>query len=155
MRHEESRPAGGPGGSQKVYVATESSVPRLSAGVTLRAADALRNGQETFTADQVAYLLHLAYESGRTATYLGDLAELYANWEAHRHEWQRTAEQRRAERRAVYDRYAAESGRPPYYGGPVDFETGRPLRRPEPYTSPENGTALTVDERDALGRLAA
>ena len=34
------------------------------AGVTLKAADALLQGQRTFTADQVAYLLNLAFDSG-------------------------------------------------------------------------------------------
>ncbi|MEU7807891.1 hypothetical protein AB0B18_15705 [Micromonospora chalcea] len=33
---------------------------------------------------------------------------------------------------------------------------GQPApRRPEPYSSPENGTTLTVQERDVLGRWAA
>lgn len=109
MRHDKSRPTGKAGG-QVNAATTGTSVPRLTAGSTLRAADALRSGQQTFTADQVAYLMHLAYEAGRTGAYLGDLADLYAGW-----------------------------------------ETGRRLRRPEPYSSPENGTTLGVDERDVSG----
>lgn len=104
-----------------------------SAGGILAAADALTSGQETFTRDQVAYLLRLAYDSGRTAQYVGDIAELHADWA--RHPQQRaTAEeryqQRMAEMAASAAQINAELGRPPGYrydGGPVDWETGRPL----------------------------
>ncbi len=47
----------------------------LTAGVTLQAVDALAT-QDTFTREQVAYLMHLAYESGRTATHLIGCAEV-------------------------------------------------------------------------------
>ena len=106
-----------------------------SAGGILAAADALQDPtRQTFTREQVAYLTRLFYDSGRTARYVGDLAELHAGWA--RHPLQRpTAEQRYQERMAEMAANAAqinaELGRPPGYrydGGPVDWETGRPLR---------------------------
>ena len=105
-----------------------------SAGGILAAADALQGPQHTFSREQVAYLMRLAYDSGRTAQYVGDLAELHADWA--RHPFQRvTAEQRYQERMAEMAACAAqinaELGRPPGYrydGGPVDWNTGRPLQ---------------------------
>ena len=110
----------------------DPEAPRLSAGVTLRAADALRQGQELYTADQVAYLLHLAYESGRTAAAGEDLAEVVACWAEHPlptiTRAQRVA-QRIAEMEAAARRWWAEQGREyrEYRGGPVEWETGRPI----------------------------
>lgn len=105
-----------------------------SAGGILAAADALQGPQRTFTRAQVAYLMRLAYDSGRTATYVGDLAELHAGWA--RHPFQRvTADERYRERMAEMAaagaQINAELGRPPGYrydGGPVDWEAGRPLQ---------------------------
>lgn len=106
-----------------------------SAGGILAAADALRGPQQTFTREQVAYLLHLAYDAGRTARYVADVAELHAGWARHPHQ-RTTADERYAERMAQFAACAAqvnaELGRPPGYrydGGPVDWETGRPLRQ--------------------------
>jgi len=107
--------------------------PRLSAGVTLRAADALRQGQqEVYTSAQVAYLLHLAYESGRTAAAGEDLAEAVACWAEHplpRITRAQRVAQRIAEMEAAARRWWAEQGRTyqEYRGGPVDWETGRPI----------------------------
>ena len=106
------------------------------AGTALRAATALQRGQQTFTGEQVAYLMHLAYDSGRTATYLADLAEQHCNWQDHAAE-RRTYEQLVADRLAEMDRAARvraeREGRPYriYPGGPVDWETGEPVRRLE------------------------
>ncbi|MEH1013061.1 hypothetical protein V6U90_08110 [Micromonospora sp. CPCC 206060] len=99
-----------------------------TAGGILAATDAMRSDQQTYTREQVAYLMHLAYDSGRTARYVGDLAELHAGWA--RHPIQRpTAEQRYAERMAEMTAAAgqvnAELGRPAGYrydGGPVQWE---------------------------------
>lgn len=105
-----------------------------SAGGILAAADALQGPQQTFTREQVAYLMHLAYDSGRTARHLDDVAELHAGWARHPRQ-ANAAQQRYRERMAEMAAQAAqvnaELGRPPGYrydGGPVDWETGRPLR---------------------------
>lgn len=113
-----------------------------SAGGILAAAAALQDpARQTYTREQVAYLMHLAYDAGRTARYVSDLAELHAGWA--RHPIQRvTAEeryqQRMAEMAAAAAQTNAELGRPPGYrydGGPVDWETGRPLRPGEQVTA--------------------
>ncbi|MEU4772942.1 hypothetical protein [Micromonospora sp. NPDC023644] len=112
-----------------------------SAGGILAAADALQGPQQTFNREQVAYLMHLAYESGRTAEYVADVAELHATWA--RHPQQRTTaeeryQQRMAEMPACAAQINAELGRPPGYrydGGPVDWETGRPLAPGEQVTA--------------------
>lgn len=93
-----------------------------TAGGILAAADALQGPQKTFTREQVAYLMHLAYDAGRTATYLDDVAELHANW-ARQRDPRPAAEQRIAQRAADM----AEQGGD-YRGGPVDWETGKPVR---------------------------
>jgi hypothetical protein len=105
-----------------------------SAGGILAAADALRGPQTTFTRGQVAYLMRLAYDSGRTARYVEDIAELHAGWARHPAH-RRTADDRYRERMAQMEANAAqvnaELGRPPgyvYRGGPVDWETGQPVR---------------------------
>lgn len=102
-----------------------------SAGGILAAADALRGPQQTYTREQVAYLLRLAYDSGRTATYLDDLAQWHCTW-ADRPFLRRTYEQRVADETADM---AARAARQPWNtlrgqhpGGPVDWETGRPIR---------------------------
>ncbi|MEU7677923.1 hypothetical protein AB0C42_24285 [Micromonospora taraxaci] len=112
-----------------------------SAGDILNAADTLQGPQQTFTREQVAELLQLAYDSGRTARYVADVAELHADWA--RHPQQRpTADERYAERMALFAACAAQVnadlGRPPgyeYHGGPVDWETGRPLAPGEQVTA--------------------
>lgn len=104
----------------------------LTAGTTLRAVAALRT-HRTFTADQTAYLMALAYDSGRTCAYREDLAEMHSVWEDHA-DRRRTYEQRVADRMAEMDRSArarAEREGRPYRihpGGPVDWETGQPVR---------------------------
>ncbi|MFG2165541.1 hypothetical protein [Micromonospora chersina] len=94
-----------------------------TAGGILAAAGALQDPtRQTFTRAEVAYLMRLAYDSGRTATYLEDVAELHATWA--RHPIHRpTAEQR-------YEQRLTEMGGRDvaYRGGPVDWETGRPVR---------------------------
>lgn len=111
--------------------------PTLTAGVTLRAVEALETGQQTFTRAQVAYLLALAYDSGRTAAYREDLAEMHSTWED-RDERRRTYLERIAERLESYatagERINSRLGRPKgytYRGGPVDWNTGRPARNLE------------------------
>lgn len=109
-----------------------SRIARPSAGVVLNAAEALRGGQELFTAPQVAVLMALAYDAGRTARYTQDIADMHAGWA--RTQWRRTHEERVAAELAEMDRQAraraAREGREyrPHPGGPVDWETGLPVR---------------------------
>ncbi|MEU4570804.1 hypothetical protein [Micromonospora sp. NPDC023956] len=105
-----------------------------SAGGILAAADALHSPQQTFTRDQVAYLMHLAYDSGRTAHHLEDVARLHCtgidNAFLRRTHEQRVADEI-ADMTARAERLHADMGRPPgyeYRGGPVDWDTGRPVR---------------------------
>lgn len=104
------------------------------AGVILAAADALNSGQQAFTRAQAAYLMRIAYDAGRTARYREDLAELHSTWDGStwRH---KTNEQMVAERLSGYaqagERINIRLGRPAGYthpGGPVDWNTGRPVR---------------------------
>jgi len=74
----------------------DTRTPSLTAGVTLNAVAALVGGQETFTREQVAYLIALAYRSGMAASYEEDVAELHVSW------------QTRAERQRVYERRVAQ-----------------------------------------------
>lgn len=113
----------------------------LAAGGNLAAADALRK-QQTFTRAQVAYIAHLAYESGRTAAYRDDLAELHGTWARHR-AGRRHAElvaERVAEYSDAAARLNARLGRPlgyRYDGGPVGWETAWPARRIPDAMSPD------------------
>lgn len=105
----------------------------IEAGMTLRALAAIEAGQQTFTRAQVAYLINLAYETGRRHTLAENLAETIACWDARRTPAQ-TRDQRKAARMAEMDAYARaraeREGRPyaPHLGGPVCWETSRPLR---------------------------
>ncbi|MEU6206384.1 hypothetical protein ABZ814_22700 [Micromonospora musae] len=104
-----------------------------SAGGILAAADALQGPQHTFNREQVAFLIRLAYDAGRTAEYVGDLAAMHANFAAKN--WGRTHEQWVADQIAEMEAAAARqpwnTWRGQYPGGPVDFETGRPVRHLE------------------------
>jgi hypothetical protein len=92
-------------------------------GTTLAAIEAMRT-QDTFTRDQVAYLIAVAYQVGRRHTLAEDLAETVACWDEHATPAQ-TRERRIAARIAAYER---TSGPATYLGGPVDWETGQPVR---------------------------
>lgn len=113
-----------------------STTHTTPAGVTLRVVDALHGPQQTFTRDQVAYLISLAYQAGRRHAAADDLAEMVGCWQEYA-EAPRTREQRVADRMAEMDRLAriraAREGRPYriHPGGPVDWDTGRPVRRLE------------------------
>jgi hypothetical protein len=85
--------------------------------------------RDSYTADQVAYLMALAYASGRQASFDDELADLYRGWYARRG-WRRTARERMAERMAeMQDAQAAidaRLGRPAgycYRGGPVEWDS--------------------------------
>lgn len=95
-------------------------------GTTLAATEAMRT-QDTFTRDQVAYLIAVAYQVGRQHTLTQDLAETIACWDEHATPPQ-TREQRIAARMAHYER---TSGPARYHGGPVDWNTGQPVRHLE------------------------
>ncbi|MDM4721136.1 hypothetical protein QTQ03_16585 [Micromonospora sp. WMMA1363] len=105
-----------------------------SAGGILAASAALQDpNRDTFSRAEVAYLMHLAYDSGRTATRVDDIAHTVCCWDD-RPLLRRTYEQRVAGELTDMDRAArAQAGREgrPYRvhpGGPVDFDTGRPVR---------------------------
>jgi len=56
--------------------------PRITAGVTLKAVQALQDPDvQHFTREQVAYLIHLAFLSGAEHRRAHDLAELLASWD--------------------------------------------------------------------------
>lgn len=83
---------------------------------------------------EVHALVYAAYVRGR---YDADLHDLHGTWAEHR-EPRATREQRVAQRIAEMEQHAervsAALGRPPgwtYPGGPVDWETGAPVRRLE------------------------
>lgn len=86
--------------------------------------------RDTYTAAEVHTLLYAAYNRGR---YDADINELRGTWAEH-DEPRATREQRVARRLAEMDATAraraARDGRPYriYPGGPVDWETGRPVR---------------------------
>lgn len=93
----------------------------LDAGTTLAAAEALKHRRgRTWTDEQVAYLIELAYRTGLAKGRAYDTAELLATW-SEKHVDPPTREDRIAAEMASY-------GPVKYHGGPVDWETGRPLR---------------------------
>lgn len=97
----------------------------LDPGTTLAATEALRSRRgRPWTDEQVAYLVALAYDTGRRHALAADLAETVACWQEN-HTPAQTREQRVAARLADMER---RSGPPTYRGGPVDWETGLPLR---------------------------
>jgi hypothetical protein len=94
----------------------------LEPGTTLAAVEAMTS-RETFTRAQVAYLVHLAYETGRLHGYAGEMAETVECWREYVQP-RTTRVQRQAARDAVMRNPPAGT----YTGGPVDWDTGRPLR---------------------------
>jgi len=110
---------------------SRTTPPGLDPGTTLAATTAIREGQHTFTREQAAYLVALAYHTGRLHAAAEDLAEVAACW-AEYAQPRPTREQRIAARMAEMDQAArqaaARAGRPYriHPGGPVDWETGRP-----------------------------
>jgi hypothetical protein len=103
-------------------------VPAPDAGTLLAAAEALRTHRnDTWTDSQVAYLMSRAYESGRADTTREDFAEMVTLWEDHR-PLRETYEQKVARRRE--ELRGSNPLRREYRGGPVDWNTGAPLRPP-------------------------
>jgi hypothetical protein len=80
--------------------------------------------QRTYTAEEVAHLIALAYESGRHAALTESMAETWRNFEVNWRDWRRTAAQTLADRRAAIDAGAARAATSPtpYEGGPVAWE---------------------------------
>ena len=93
-------------------------------GTTLAAAEAISSGQQSFTRDQVAYLIHIAFLSGIEHARAFGTAVLIAGWEIHQQP-HRTRDMLIAERLAEYEHHA---GPVTYHGGPVDWGTGKPTR---------------------------
>ncbi|MDG4792086.1 hypothetical protein O7626_40430 [Micromonospora sp. WMMD1102] len=93
--------------------AVPAPADHLTAGITLNAVGSIANGQQTYTRDQVSYLVSLAYETGRTHGATEDMAEVVACWaefaEPRATRQQRTAA-RLAEMKAGHER---EQRRPP------------------------------------------
>lgn len=107
-----------------------------TAGGILNAVAAMQDPDRTYTRAEVAYLMHLAYTAGRLHAAAEDHAETAACW-AEFAQPVRTREQRVAARLAEMDRAAelkALRENRPYRihpGGPVDWETGAPVRHLE------------------------
>lgn len=93
----------------------------VNPGTTLAAVHAMQT-LDTFTRGQVAYLIALAYETGRLHGYADDLADTIGTWQEHPAPARLTRQQRIAQRLADY------GPAPRYTGGPVDWETGLPVR---------------------------
>lgn len=114
---------------------TTTTVPGLyDAGTLLRAADALRAGQDTFTATQVAYLIALAHDTGRRHAAAEDFAAVAGCWAEYANPAQARGGRIAAELAEMDDlarRRAEREGRPYriHPGGPVDWDTGLPAQR--------------------------
>jgi hypothetical protein len=93
---------------------------QLDPGTNLAAAEAMRN-HEVFNRDQVAYLMHLAYETGRVHGWADDMADMAGTWQEH-------AQPRKTREDHIRRRLdEMEAAFPSVYtGGPVDWETGKP-----------------------------
>jgi hypothetical protein len=101
-----------------------------SPGVTLSAAQALRHPTRVYTAAQVACLLDLAYRSGYRAGADLSTAETLATFDQHPFTAPTPHDRylgRLTEMRAARARAPVTAGRPDYPGGPVDFDTGKPV----------------------------
>ncbi len=108
--------------------------PNLTAGVTLKAVEALEQ-QKTFTRAQMAYLVALAYDSGLTqgradlAEHLAkaeSMAEIAACWDEH-YQPKPTRKQRIARRHEdMRDAMWRENNRPPWNRTPIEpgYRTG-------------------------------
>lgn len=101
-------------------------------GAALAAVEAVQGVQQTFTRAEVALLMHLAFDSGRTAAYSADLAERHTLWatNARRPTYDELVAGRLAEMDHAARARAVREGRPYrlHPGGPVDWETGEPIR---------------------------
>lgn len=93
-------------------------------GTILAATEAMRT-RDTFTRDQVAYLIALAYDTGRIHGYADDLAETVGCWQNYAPPPRLTRKQRIAERLAEYERTAGPAA---YRGGPVNWDASTALR---------------------------
>lgn len=83
--------------------------------------------------EQLQHAVALAFEQGRRYER-AELAQLDTTWPPlARRTWEQGVAQRMAEMDSAARARAAREGRPyrPHPGGPVDWETGQPLRRLE------------------------
>lgn len=104
------------------------------AGTILRATNALKAGQSAFTANQVAYLIALAYDTGRRHAAAEDIAATVGCWSEYANPAQARGARIAAELAGMDDlarRRAEREGRPYrlHPGGPVDWDTGLPAQR--------------------------
>lgn len=97
------------------------------AGHVLSAVEALADGRELFTRSQVAQLIAMSFDSGRSVTHRANLADLYCTWEDHA-ERRSTYEQKVAARIAEMEEAgrmarlrAGQPERAPYMGGAVEW----------------------------------
>ena len=84
--------------------------------------------KQTYSADEVRALLFAAYTHGR---YDADINELQATWAERREPGftrERRVARRTADMTAAAERQPWNTWRGQYPGGPVDFETGKPVR---------------------------
>ena len=107
---------------------SDNNPPNITAGVTLKAVDALNDPNvQHFTRAQVAYLIHLAFLTGAEHRRTHDRAEMLASWDiatsiegtrAQRIAWELEMAERRAEIRRAHE---AERP-PPWVGALADCE---------------------------------
>ena len=84
----------------------------------------------TYSEDQVRAIAYAYYTAGR---YSADVAELHAIWGAYnepRATWEQRVARRIKEMETWARRRAERAGRTyrEYHGGPIDWETGEPVR---------------------------
>ncbi|WFE45011.1 hypothetical protein [Verrucosispora sp. WMMD1129] len=130
MPQTRNRPGVASGAASEVTAATTSSVPPTSGVLRPVAGWCPPGGCAARNADRLEQAVVLAFEHGR-AYERAELAEMESTW---RPLARSTYEQKVAERMAEMDRAArdraAHDGRPYrlHPGGPVEWETGRPVR---------------------------
>lgn len=136
-----------------------SDTRTYAAGQVLSAVEALADGRELFSRSQVAQLCAMSYDSGRTAAYREDLAELHSVWED-RAERRQTYEQRVAGRITEMERAgemtrlrAGLPPREPYRGGPVEWiDDGTPY---DVLTAQDRRTIAVAEKIPPIGSQAA
>lgn len=137
----------------------ERTGPSLSPGATLSACRALTAGQESYTPEQVAYLIALAYETGRRHRWDEDMAEIWAEQDPPRRctivrpRAKKALNRRKAERMAEYERLSG----PPRFGGGLPKPPAYPAGErsgPGPFPTFASQTWLSAEDVAYLRREA-